>query len=269
MKLIANISMLFGELPFAERFAAAAAAGFDGVEALFPYDHEPQELRRLSDAAAMPMLQINTPRGNEAAGEVGTAGLPGQEARFLQGFEQALHYVKILGCRQLHVLCGRLSPTAPDASAARATLLSNLRWAANEAAARGITLLVEALNSRDFPDYLVPTPAAAIELIREVGRPNLKLQFDLYHSQLMAGNLTRTLESAAPCLGHVQIAGVPERHEPDTGEVNYRHVIGVLLALGYRGSISAEYRPATTTRAGLGWMQQARAALSLHCNDSV
>lgn len=261
VRLIANISMLFSELALADRFGAAAEAGFDGVELLFPYDQEPGELRRLSVASGMPVLQINTPRGDGSIGEVGTAGLAGEEARFHEGFERALQYVQELGCPQLHVLSGRLPAASPLHSRARETLIANFTWAAEQAARRHLTILIEALNSYDFPDYLVPTPASALELIRAIDRPNVKLQFDLYHSQLMAGNLTRTLEGAADCLGHVQIAGVPQRHEPDTGEVDYRYVLGLLAASRYRGAISAEYHPSGRTQAGLGWIAHARAII--------
>jgi hydroxypyruvate isomerase len=261
LKLAANIGLLFPELPPLERIAAARSAGFDGVELLFPYDLEPEALRRAAEVAGMPIVQINSPPGDRAAGEVGFAALPGRESQFRQSLELSFRFLKACGCAQLHVLAG-VPPAGSDAKRVRATYVSNLQWAADEAAAFGARIMIEPLNSRDMPGYALTTLAQAAEVLGEVNRANVGIQFDLYHSQIMGGDLTHRLQQFAPLIRHVQIAGAPRRNEPDGGEVNLAHVMGTLAAIGYEGWISAEYRPTGKTPESLGWMPVVREAFS-------
>jgi 2-dehydrotetronate isomerase len=262
LKLAANIGLLFPELPPLERIAAAKAAGFDGVELLFPYDLDAQAIRRALDEAEMPIVQLNSPAGDRAAGEVGFAALPGRETQFRQSIERAFEFMKTGGISQVHVVAG-IPGQASDANRVRATYVQNLQWAADEAAAFGARIMIEPLNSRDMPGYALATLAQAAEVLGEVGRPNVGLQFDLYHSQIMGGDLTHRLRQFGPLIRHVQIAGAPLRNEPDRGEVNLSEVMQALADTGYDGWISAEYRPSgRDTRASLEWMPVVREAFS-------
>jgi 2-dehydrotetronate isomerase len=261
LKLAANIGLLFPELPPLERVAAAKAVGFDGVELLFPYDLDPRAVRRAAEGAALPIVQINSPAGDRAAGEVGFAALPGREQDFRHSIDRALGFLKACGSSQLHVLAGVPAPGS-DAKLVRSTYVRNLQWVADEAAAFGARIMIEPLNSRDMPGYVLSTLAQAAEVLDEVARPNVGLQFDLYHSQIMGGDLTHRLRQFAPLIRHVQIAGVPLRNEPDRGEVNLTQVMGTLAEVGYSGWISAEYRPTGNTRDSLGWMPVVREAFS-------
>ncbi len=261
MKLAANIGLLFPELPALERIAAARAAGFDGVELLFPYDLDPQEVRRAARAAGMPIVQLNSPAGDRAAGELGFAALPGREEHFRASIEVAFAFLKACGGSQVHVVAGVPEPSI-DAKLVRATYVRNLQWAADEAASFGARIMIEPLNTRDMPGYVLSTLAEAAEVLGEVARPNVGLQFDLYHSQIMGGDLTHRLQQFGPLIRHVQIAGAPLRNEPDRGEVNLPHVMRTLAETGYDGWISAEYRPTGTTLDSLGWMAVVREAFS-------
>jgi hydroxypyruvate isomerase len=261
LKLAANIGLLFPELPPLERIAAARAAGFDGVELLFPYDLDPHAVKRAVDAAGMPIVQINSPPGDRSAGEVGFAALPGREQAFRDSIEIAFAFLKACGSSQLHVVAGVPGPTT-DAKLVRATYVRNLQWVADEAAAFGARIMIEPLNNRDMPGYVLSTLAQAAEVLSEVNRPNVGLQFDLYHSQIMGGDLTHRLRQFAPLIRHVQIAGAPLRNEPDRGEVNLKQVMHVLAETGYDGWISAEYRPTGATRDSLEWMPIVREAFS-------
>ena len=249
-RFAANLSMMFAEHPFLDRFAAAAAAGFEGVEFLFPYDHEPQAVRDALDAAGLEMALFNCPPGDWQAGERGMAAIPGRKAEFRDSIARALSYAEAIRPDRLHVMAGLTS--GPEA---RAAYVANLRWAAAQAPDR--TLVIEPINTRDIPGYFLNRSDEAVAVIEEVGAPNLALQFDLYHAQIMEGDLTRRLERLMPLIGHIQIAGVPDRHEPDHGEVNFPHLFATLDRLGYDGWVGCEYRPAGRTEDGLGWFRRA------------
>jgi hydroxypyruvate isomerase len=261
LKLAANIGLLFAELPPLERIAAAKSVGFDGVELLFPYDLDARAVRRTAEGEGMPIVQLNSPAGDRAAGEVGFAALPGQESRFRQSAQCAFDFMTACGASQLHVLAGIPAPEH-DAKLVRATYVRNLQWAGDEAESRGARIMIEPLNSRDMPGYALSTLAQAAEVLGEVSRPNVGLQFDLYHSQIMGGDLTHRLRQFAPLIRHVQIAGAPLRNEPDRGEVTLPRVMRVLAEAGYDGWISAEYRPTGRTVESLGWMPLVREAFS-------
>jgi len=257
-RFAANLSMMYTEYDFLDRFAAAAQDGFEGVEYLFPYAWSAAELaRRLRDNGLQQVL-FNAPPGNWDADERGLAAMPGREAEFRAGLTEALGYAVTLDCPRLHVMAGRL-PDGADPAVHHATYVANLRWACARAADAGRTLLVEPINLRDMPGYLLNRQDQAHALVAEVGAPNLQVQMDLYHCQIVEGDLTARLRQHLPTgrVGHLQIAGVPDRHEPDGGEVNYPHLFGVIDALGYPGWIGCEYRPAAGTRAGLGWLRAA------------
>lgn len=249
----ANLTMMYTELPFLDRFAAAAADGFKAVEFLFPYEHPAAEIAQRLQANGLRQGLFNAPPGDWAGGERGIAAMPGREAEFRDGFlKLALPYAQALGCPRVHVMSG-LVPRG----AQRATYVDNLRWACAQAAAVGITLLIEPLNPRDMPGYLVSRQAEAHALIAEVGAPNLKVQFDLYHAQIVEGDLAAKIREylATGRVGHFQIAGVPERHEPSLGELNYPYLFALLDELGWTGPIGCEYRPMAGTTAGLAWFQ--------------
>lgn len=261
MKLAANIGLLYPELTPLERIAAARDAGFEGVELLFPYDLDPHAVQRAAEAAGMPIVQLNSPAGDRAAGEVGFAAVPGRETQFRQSIEVAFAFLKACGISQLHVVAGIPAP-AIDPKLVRSTYVRNLQWVADEAAAFGARIMIEPLNNRDMPGYALSTLAQAAEVLGEVSRPNVGLQFDLYHSQIMGGDLTHRLRQFGSLIRHVQIAGAPLRNEPDRGEVNLRQVMHVLAQVGYDGWISAEYRPTGATRDSLEWMPVVREAFS-------
>ncbi|MFY0992433.1 2-oxo-tetronate isomerase [Halomonas sp. C05BenzN] len=255
IRLAANLSMLFTEHDFLDRFAAAADAGFRGVEYLFPYAHSPEAIGAALRDAGLEQVLFNLPPGDWEAGERGLASLPGREAEFRDSVVEALRYAEALDCPRVHAMAGLL-PADADAetrAAHQATYLDNLRFAAGEAAKAGREVLVEPINTRDIPRYFLSRQAHAMAVLEAVGADNLRLQFDLYHCQVMEGDLIRHLERQFDRIGHVQIAGVPERHEPDVGEVHYPAVFERLEALGYRGWVGCEYRPAGGTREGLGW----------------
>jgi hydroxypyruvate isomerase len=251
-KFAANLTMMFNEVPFLDRFDAAARAGFEAVEFLVPYDHAPEEVTARLRAAKLKNVLFNMPPGNWAAGERGIGALPGREPEFRDGVARALRYAETLGTPALHAMAGIVPPGA-DRAACRATYLENLRFAARETASRGITLLVEPINTRDIPGYFLSTQAEAHALREEVAADNLEVQMDLYHAQIMEGDVTVKLRRWAPHIGHVQIASVPDRNEPDGGELSYAHLFRVLDEVGYDGWVGCEYRPARGTVEGLGW----------------
>lgn len=253
-RFAANLSMMYTEHPFLERFAAAAADGFRAVEFLFPYEHEPQQIASQLREHDLEQALFNLPPGDWASGERGMACHPGREAEFAEGVERALRYAQATGCRRLHVMAG-LVPPGVSADELRRTYVANLKLAAQRAAPHGVTLLIEPINTRDMPGFYLNYQQQAHDLVAEVGADNLKVQMDLYHCQIMEGDLSRRIERHFVGIGHVQIAGVPDRHEPDDGEVNYPHLFDLLDRLGYTGHIGCEYRPRAGTRAGLGWLQ--------------
>jgi hydroxypyruvate isomerase len=251
IKLAANLSMLFNELPFIDRFAAAADAGFKAVEFLFPYDWPPEVLaERL--AGRLEVALFNMPAGDWAAGERGLGALPDRIDEFRAGAHTALDYARALGCKRLHLMAGLTSGS--DLAAARRTLIENVRYAADLAAGDGIQVLLEPINSRvDMPGYFYSTSAAGLSVIAEAERDNVKLQYDIYHMQIMEGDLARSIERLLPDIGHIQLADNPGRGEPGTGEINYPWLLARLDALGYGGFVGCEYRPAQGTLQGLGW----------------
>jgi len=249
-KLAANLSMMFTEVPFLDRFAAAAAAGFRGVEYLFPYEHEPDLVAARLQAAQLVQALFNMPPGDWNAGERGIAALTGREAEFAAGVARALVYAQALACPLVHPMAGL---AAADDEHAIATYIANLRAAADMFAESGRRIVLEPINHRDMPGYFLNTTAQAAALIEKIDRPNVFLQLDLYHAQISEGDLEQKIRTLLPLTAHVQIAGNPARHEPDVGEVNYDYLLGVLDDVGYSGWIGCEYRPAGETAAGLAW----------------
>jgi len=245
----ANIGFLFTDLPLLERIQAAADCGFEVVEAHWPYDHSPDEVKAALTAAGVTMCGLNTSRGNEKNGEAGLAAVPGRQSDFQNHFNQALTFVRHIGVPMIHVMAGIVDPQ--DQLAARQTFIENLSWAAAQADDR--MLLIEPINTRDIPGYFLNRSDQAAEIITEIGAANVKMMFDLYHVQIMEGDLIRRLEKHLPMIGHIQFASVPLRHEPDEGEVAFPAVFEAIDALGYAGLVGAEYKPRAGVREGLGW----------------
>ncbi len=252
-KLAANLSMMFGELPFPGRFEAAAKAGFSAVEYLFPYDFDPHDIRGWLDRFDLAQALFNAPPGDWDAGERGIACLPGREDEFADGIEKALAYAAVLGNRRIHVMAG-LVPEALAYEEARICYVQNLRHAARVAQRAGLTILVEPINTIDMPGYFVNYQEDGVALIEQIGESNVRLQFDCYHCQMMQGNVVATFRKLQSYIDHVQIAGVPGRHEPNVGELNYPYVLSQIDASGYQGFVGCEYKPSTTTLDGLGWI---------------
>lgn len=251
-RLAANLTMMYTEHAFLDRFQAAASDGFTGVEFLFPYDYAAADIAaRLRDNGLTQAL-FNAPPGDWAAGERGIASLPGREEEFQRGLDQALAYAAQLGNRSLHVMAGLIQP-GEDRAAHREVYLKNLAHAARQAASADIVVVIEPINTRDIPGFFLNRQDDAQAICAEVGAPNLKVQFDCYHCQIVEGDIAVKLERDMAGIGHIQIAGVPERHEPDVGELNYPYLFDRIDALGYTGWIGCEYRPRAGTREGLGW----------------
>jgi hydroxypyruvate isomerase len=251
--------MMFNEVPFLDRFAAARDAGFQAVEYLFPYEYEPEVVARKLAGNHLENVVFNMPPGNWSAGERGIASIPGREDEFRAGVGKALAYAPALGVTRLHAMAG-IPPAGASPAACRATLIENLKYAAGQLAPHKITLLLEAINTRDMPGFFVSTQADSFAICSAVDAPNLKMQMDCYHMQVMEGDLATRLKRYAPHCGHIQIAGAPERHEPDTGEVRYEYIFQLLDGLGYDGWVGCEYRPARGTVDGLGWFRPYAAA---------
>jgi len=253
-KFSANLGMLFTEWPFMDRFAAAADAGFRAVEFPSPYDHAPEAIAQKLSANNLINVLFNV-RGGSAKSERGIAAIPGHEKELREAMAVALRYAQVLGTPNLHVMAGTVTDESARA-AGRATYIANLRFAAEEAARVGIGIVIEPINTRNMPGYFLNTQADAHAIIDEVGSSNLKVEMDLYHAQIVEGDLETKLRRYLPRIGHIQIAGVPHRHEPDTGEVNFAYLLRLIDELSYIGWIGCEYRPAKGTREGLGWMRQ-------------
>lgn len=250
----ANLSLLFREVDFLDRFAAAARAGFKGVECHFPYDHDKAVLAEVVLTSGVEVVLFNLPAGSAeewAAGGRGIACQPARKAEFQDGVGRAIEYAEALGCTRLNCLAG--IPTGPRAQALE-TLIDNLQFAAAVTRRSNIQLLLEPLNTRDNPGFLIPTTRQAIEVMDAVGSKNLFLQYDLYHAQVMEGDLTRTLESLLPRIGHVQLADNPGRHEPGSGEIRFDFIFERLRQLGYGGWIGCEYLPSGRTEDSFGWL---------------
>jgi hydroxypyruvate isomerase len=266
IRLAANLSMMFTELPFLERFDAAARSGFKGVEYLFPYEAPATEIRARLDRHGLTQVLFNFPAGDWARGERGIAALPGRIDEFRSGVASALHYARICGCRQLHAMPGKL-PAGADRARCLSIFVDNLIFAADAAAAEGIDILIEPINTRvDIPNYLLDHTDLALELMARAGRPNLKLQFDIYHMQIMEGDLARSIERLLPKIGHMQLADNPGRNEPGTGEIRYEWLLQRIDELGYSGWIGCEYKPRGSTVAGLSWAAPYLSAMSPGAN---
>jgi hydroxypyruvate isomerase len=250
LKFAANLNTLFQELPFLDRFAAAADAGFRGVEILRPYGHPKQVIAKRLRVAGLECALLNSPAGDWDHGERGLACHAGRVQEFRHSIEVGLRYCEALGCRRMHVLAGITQP-----GSTREAYVRNLHWAAQRAG-DDMTVLVEAINPRDMPGYFTNTQAQSAAVCETVGLANLKMQIDCYHMQIVDGDLTTRLRQYISRCGHIQIAGVPDRHEPDSGEVNYAHVFALLNELGYQGWVGCEYHPRAGTVEGLGWVER-------------
>jgi hydroxypyruvate isomerase len=267
-RFAANLSMMYAELPFLERFEAAARDGFEAVEYLFPYEHEPAELAARLRANGLRQVLFNGPPGDWEAGEKGLACLAGREQEFRAGIASALRYAEALGCPRVHVMAG-LVPEGQERAAVRPTYLENLRWAAAEAGKQGVKLQLEPINTRDIPRFFLNRQDHAHELVQEIGSPHVQVQMDLYHCQVVEGDLAMKIRQYLPTgrVGHIQIAGVPQRHEPDLGELDYEYLFEVIdevsAACGWDGWVAGEYRPARgnkpeATSQGLDWLRRWR-----------
>ncbi|MGV0959388.1 MAG: hydroxypyruvate isomerase [Limnohabitans sp.] len=263
----ANLSMLFTERPFLDRFDQAARAGFEAVEFLFPYEHPVEEVAKALKDSGLKLVLHNLPAGDWAAGERGLACHPDRVVEFCEGLNQAVDFARVLGTPQINCLAGIL-PAGVDPVLARATLVRNLRHAAATLARKSVRLLVEPINTFDIPGFFVNRTAQALQLMDDVASDNLYLQYDIYHAQRMEGELSATLQKHLPRIAHVQIADNPGRHEPGTGEIDYRHLFRWLDAIGYSGWVGCEYKPRNTqpagTEAGLGWLREHAASAQAH-----
>lgn len=249
MRFSANLGFLWADRPLPDAIRAARAAGFDAVECHWPYDCPPAAVRAALDETGLPMLGLNTVRGDVAAGENGLAALPGREAEARAAIDAAVAYGAAIGAGAVHVMAGRAS-----GEAAEATLAANLGHACARAAAAGMTVLIEPLNPYDAPGYFLKDTRQAEAVIAAVGAPNLRIMFDCYHVQIIEGDVSRRLAALLPLVGHIQIAAVPDRGPPDHGELDYRHVLRHIRALGWQAPVGAEYRPGPDTDASLGWL---------------
>ena len=253
-RFAANLSLMFNEVPFMERFARARACGFDGVEFLFPYEFPAEDIAEQLKANDLTLALFNMPPGDWANGERGIAALPGREGEFRENLEIAAQYAEVLNCERVHCMSGVI-PESLDRGQAQALYCEHLRLASERMAKDGRNVLIEPLNTRDAPGYLISRQDHARDIVQQLNLPNVKVQFDMYHCQIVHGDLIRWTETMLPYMDHIQIADVPERHEPGTGEVNYSNVLNRLDDLGYRGWVGCEYRPKAGTEEGLGWMQ--------------
>lgn len=256
-KFSANLTMLFQEVDFLERFAMAADNGFSAVEFMFPYDWPAAEVAERLQRHGLQQVLHNLPAGDWGAGERGIACLPGREGEFQDGVGRAIEYAKALRCPQLNCLAG-LMPAGVAEEKVFDTLTANLRFAAGALASEGIGLLVEPLNNKDIPGFLLTTSAEGCRVLDMVGHANVKLQYDIYHMQRMEGDLVNTMTALIERIGHIQLADNPGRHEPGTGEINYDYLFKAIDSLGYQGWIGCEYIPAAGTEAGLGWLDSYR-----------
>lgn len=254
-RFAANLSMLYAEHAFLDRFAAAARDGFKAVEYLFPYEYPAARLAGLLSDHGLQQVLFNAPPGDWAAGDRGLACLPGRESEFRDGVECAFEYAKALSCPRVHLMAG-VAPEGVDHAVLRAIYLANLAWAVGQAAMAGVDVLIEPINTRDIPGFFLNRQDAAHDIVKEVGSPHLKVQMDLYHCQIVEGDVAMKLRRYLPTgqVGHIQIAGVPQRHEPDVGELRYDYLFDVIDESGFDGWVGCEYRPIAGTSAGLGWL---------------
>jgi hydroxypyruvate isomerase len=254
-KFAANLTMLFNEVPFLDRFDRAAHAGFKAVEFLFPYPYPADEIKRRLDATGLQLVLHNLPAGNWDAGERGVACLPDRIDEFRSGVTHAIEYAQALGVPKLNCLVGK-APAGLAAPVVHATLVENLAYAAAQLKRSGLKLLIEPINTFDIPGFYLSRTSQAVDILREVGADNFYVQYDLYHAQRMEGELAATAQKYIKNIGHVQLADNPGRHEPGTGEINYPFLFAHLDRIGYDGWIGCEYKPATTTEEGLSWRQR-------------
>lgn len=255
-KFAANLSMMFNEVPFMQRFASAANAGFKGVEYLFPYEEDANAIAGELKKYNLTQALFNMPAGDWGAGERGMASIPGREAEFAEDVQTALKYAKALGCKQVHAMAGKVDENF-TLEQQKACFIKNIQHAADVMAEHGIRVLIEPINTRDMPGYFLTTQKQAEALLPEINRENVFIQLDLYHCQIMEGDLLKTIERLWGKFSHIQIASVPYRHEPDSGEVNYPWIFKKLDEMGYEGWLGCEYHPAGRTEDGLGWLKQA------------
>ncbi|XP_075997683.1 putative hydroxypyruvate isomerase [Genypterus blacodes] len=261
LRFCANISWLFTELPdFSQRMFAAASAGFQAVEAAWPYDSDLLELQRAKEATGLRFALINTPPGDMKASDLGLGAVPGREAEFRQGLDLAVKYARALDCKSIHLMAGRIPVGSDRSSVAKemeAVFVQNLTYAAEILSKAGITGLIEPINTRITDHrYFLHSPHQAAAILEKVGKDNIQLQMDIFHWQIMDGNLTQNIQKYFPLIGHIQVAQVPERNEPDSaGEIDYNYVFRTLEKQGYRGYIGCEYKPQGSTNDGLGWVK--------------
>lgn len=255
LKLAANLSLLFPELPFLDRYRSAREAGFNAVECLFPYEEEAESIASVLAETGMKQVLFNAPPGDWAAGERGIAALPGRVGEFRDGFELALRYATILDCHQIHVMAG-IIPLDADKNQYLTILAENLAWASEKAASQNITILLESLNEKDVPGYLYSRTSDVAAVINQLEQPNIKLQLDLYHRQMTEGRLVDAIDDYLPIIGHIQIAGVPGRGEPSPSEINIDYLFDHLERIGYEGWVGCEYHPTLDTLSGLNWAQR-------------
>ena len=253
-RFAANLSMLFTEQDFLVRFQAAANAGFHGVEYLFPYDYNSADIKAQLEANKLTQVLFNLPAGDWAGGERGIAILPERVEEFRAGVDKAIAYAKVLGNKQINCLAG-IRPQGLDCASVEQTFVDNLKFAAEKLQAAGIKLVMEMINTRDIPGFYLNTTKQALAIRDKVASPNLFLQYDIYHMQIMEGDLARTMQSHLAQINHIQLADNPGRHEPGTGEINYRYLFDHLDRIGYQGWVGCEYKPLTSTEAGLAWLK--------------
>jgi hydroxypyruvate isomerase len=255
-KFCANLTLLYNEHEFLERFGAASRAGFKGVEYLFPYDYDKHQLAELLNRHQLVQVLHNLPAGDWAKGERGIACHPDRVSEFQAGVEKAIGYATTLGCKQVNCLAG-LAPASVAPEKLRETFVANLKFAAPQCKAAGIKLLIEPINSvRDMPGFYLNHTQQALDIIADTGSDNLYLQYDIYHMQIMEGDLACTIEKNLKMIPHMQLADNPGRHEPGTGEINYAFLFEFIDKIGYAGWMGCEYKPLTTTDAGLDWIQR-------------
>ncbi len=255
--LAANLTMMFREYNFLDRFEAAAQAGFKAVEYLFPYEYEVNQLADLLKNNNLKQVLYNLPAGDWTKGERGIAILPDRVDEFQEGVGYAIEYASTLGCTQVNVLSG-IAPKGADPDKLLQTFIDNLHFAAVKLKENGIRLVIEAINTRDIPYFFLCGTQQSLDIIAACGKANIKLQYDIYHMQIMEGDLAPTIEKNLSSIGHIQLADNPGRHEPGTGEINYPFLFNFLDNIGYKGWIGCEYIPATTTSEGLGWFEPYR-----------
>jgi len=254
LKFSANLTIMFNEVDFLDRFAAAAKAGFKAVEFLLPYPYDRNQLADIVRTNDLQVVLFNMPAGDWNAGDRGMACDPARVSAFQEGMGQAIDYARALSCKQIHCMAG-LRPRGASEEKMRETYIANLQFAGRELAKQGLKLLIEAINTRDMPGFYLNTSRQAFDIMRDANVPNLYFQYDIYHMQIMEGDLSPTIEKNLAKIGHMQLADTPGRHEPGTGEINYTFLFQHIDQIGYEGWIGCEYRPATTTEAGLGWIK--------------